>query len=133
MQLKPFSSPFGQTDKIGPNQYESMMDELSDFQRDAFKYNAQIQNGDWDAATDTFIGMRDKWGGNNRYSEMLRSLRAPTDDTEYKYDDNLPDFVNNLRNAIMDTALKKRTLNAFRGINDQVRSFKENWQRNHNI
>lgn len=119
--------------RLTPKQYEALLNDLNAFQREAFKYNAQVQNGDWNAATDTFITMRDKYGDDLRFSGMLHSLREPSYGVEYTYDERLPDFINNLRNDAMDMKFKKETRDAYLGIGEHAYNVKSRWDKLHSL
>lgn len=120
---KPFS-------EMSPSEYRQMIDSLEAFQRDALEYNAFVQKGDWDSATDKYLDMKGKYEGDTSMGGMLYSLREPINEIE-EYDERLPEFVNNFRIGVQEQRAKLKTRKAFGGIGDHVRTIKDMWDRAH--
>lgn len=121
---KPFST-------MSPNEYKQLVDSLEAFQRDALEYNAFIQKGDWDGATQKYLDMRGKYDDNPSMGGMLYSLREPVNEINEEYDERLPDFVNNFRMGIQEQRAKLKTLKAFSGIGEHVKAVKDRWDQTH--
>lgn len=121
---KPFSG-------MSPSEYRKMIDSLESFQRDALGYSASVQKGDWDGATDKYLSMKEKYENDPVIGGMLYSLREPVDEIDEEYDERLPEFVNNFRMGIREQRAKLKTLRAFNGIGDHVKTVKAKWDRAH--
>lgn len=126
--LRQYQRPFGE---MSPSEYRQMIDSLESFQRDAFEYNAFVQRGDWDGATDRYLSMREKYGNDPSMGDMLYSLREPVNEINEEYDERLPEFVNNFRMGVQERRAKLKTFGAFNGIGEHVKTIKDMWNRAH--
>lgn len=118
-------------ERLTPEKYSSLMKELEDFQGNAAKYSFQVETGDWDSATDTYIQMRDKWGKNPNFSGLLYTLRDPVNQIDEEYDESRPDFINNLRKLSSEMMAKKRTREALNGIARHRGTVAKMWDKAH--